>query len=35
VPGAVRQGRQRLRAELPMILATRSDVLSACMLRMI
>jgi transposase len=32
---AVRQGRQYLRAELPTILATRSDVLSARMLRMI
>jgi transposase len=32
---AVRQGRQYLRAELPTILATRSDVLSASMLRMI
>jgi transposase len=32
---AVRQGRQCLRAELPTILATRSDVLSASMLRMI
>jgi transposase len=31
----VRQGRQCLRAELPTILATRSDVLSASMLRMI
>jgi transposase len=32
---AVRQGRQYLRAELPTILATRSDVLSASMGRMI
>jgi transposase len=32
---AVRQGRQYLRAELPTILATRGDVLSASMLRMI
>jgi len=32
---AVRQGRQCLRAELPTILATRSDVLSAGMLRVI
>src|SRR5215510_1507157 len=31
----VRQGRQYLRAELPTILATRGDVLSASMLRMI
>src|SRR5262245_21837070 len=31
----VRQGRQCLRAELPTILATRSDVLSASMLRLI
>jgi transposase len=32
---AVRQGRQYLRAELPTILATRSPVLSASLLRMI